>query len=177
MPTQPPTASVLIGRGLSYALIGFLVVTLAGPVLTLAALALLGLIVYRIYRYLVHGDHLFDGQAIGSAAGTIFRNAWQGIRQPALGLWRGLTLAAQWSVASVRTTWMIGRELLAGVIFGAAVGVLIGVPTGWDRITVALGGGVGALLGLWNGLVLAWPRPTVSPPELPTCLRNKVGTC
>jgi hypothetical protein len=177
MPTQPPTAGTLIGRALGYALLGAVVVLFAGPVLTLAALAVLGLLCYRAYRWLFHGDRLFNGLATGSAAGTIFRKARQAIRQPALGLWRGLTVAAQWSLASVRTTWRIGRELLAGAILGAALGVLLGVPTGWDHVTVALGGGLGALLGLWNGLVSVWPRPISSLPELPTCLRNKVGTC
>ena len=176
-PPQPVTAGMIIRKTLALSLLGFLFVALSGPIFTVAGFAALGYVIYRGFRFVAFGERPPEGKAVGATVKAIFTKAFALVKWPAMMLWRAISGAGKLATGSIWLTWVVSSEVLTSAILGAALGVLIGVPTGWDRVTVALGGGLGALLGLWNGIARTWPRRAPPPLVLPTCLRQNAGAC
>lgn len=174
---QPLTTGMIIRKTLALGLLGFLFVALSGPIFTVAGFAAIGYVIYRGFRFVAFGERPPEGKAVGTTVKSIFAKAFEIVKLPAVLLWRGVSGAGKLATGSVWLTWVVASEVLTSAILGAALGVLIGLPTGWDRVTVALGGGLGALMGLWNGVARAWPRRTPQPLVLPTCLRQNAGAC
>ncbi|HMP04481.1 MAG TPA: hypothetical protein PKC45_18475 [Gemmatales bacterium] len=177
MSPRPLTAGELVRKTLALGLLGFLFVALSGPIFTIAGFAAIGYVLYRVFQWIVRGESPPEAGAIGTGVKRIFATAFQVIRVPATFLWRIVMGAGRMATGSIWLAWNVVTEVLTGAIFGAALGVLIGVPTGFDHLTVAGGGGLGALMGLWNGVVRSWPRRAAPVPELPQCLRQQPGVC
>lgn len=153
-----PTASVpmLIGRFLGLSLLGLVCISFSGVILGLALPFLVGYGVFAVYRYYRSGEKPQVKQQIVEPAKKIAGVAYQGSKKVTggiLGMVGGVLRGVTWLVATViGGGWTLASEVIAGSILGAALGVMIGIPTQTDRYLVFAGAGGGALLGLANGI-------------------------
>lgn len=151
MNREPMTIGLLIRRVLALTLLGFLVITLSGPLAVLIGFALVGWIVYSIYLMLVHQKApaslrpVFHG--IRQATAKVFRL----VRWPVAKLWQGARGVTGITMGTLQAVYSIGCETMSGAILGAALGVLVGVPMSLDHFSVATGGVGGALFGFYLG--------------------------
>ncbi len=159
----------MIRKILAMALLGFLVVTLAGPVFTLLGLALVGFVAWGLFRA------VFSGR----------QPSWQKLRRQTWWFGRGAYRAARFTAfVTVRELGYLGRTLghkgawlsraawerarndappVAGffleVLSGSAIGALLGLAVGWQRefmpAAIGIGAGAGAGLGILVG-ILNW---------------------
>lgn len=152
---QPnPSVFALIGRFLGLSLLGIVCLSFSGVVLGLFLPFLIGYGVFATYRYYRSGEKPQLQQQILQPAKQVAGAAYQGSRKVGCGLicfvgkvFRGLG----WTVATIiGGGWTLASEVIAGTILGAALGVVIGMPTHTDKFLVFVGAGGGALLGLAN---------------------------
>ena len=151
-----PKASlfVLITRFVGLSLLGVVCLSASGVVLGLALPFLVGYGVYASYRYYRTGEKPQVNAQIVEPAKQVAQAAYQGSRKVSGGLFHLLGKAVGgvfWLAGSlVGGGWTVATEVIAGTILGAALGVVIGMPTHTDRYLVFVGAGGGALLGLAN---------------------------
>lgn len=159
----------MIRKILGLALIGFLVITLAGPVFTLLGLALVGFIAWGVFRAIFQGHPISWQRARGGAA-KLGRGVLRSSRLLVLLVIRelgylGRTLGRNGAWLS-RAAWERARTdapLVGGfvveVVSGGAIGALLGLAVGWQReflpVAIGIGAGAGAALGILVG-ILNW---------------------
>jgi hypothetical protein len=146
----------IIGRFLGLSLLGVICLSLSGVIAGLLLPFLIGYGVFVTYRYFTRGETPKVKEQIVEPAKMVAGAAYQGSKQVTggiLGLLRGITRGIFWLITTViGGGWTFGTEILAGSILGAALGVMIGLPTNTDRFLVFAGAGGGALLGLVNAI-------------------------
>ncbi|HMO36039.1 MAG TPA: hypothetical protein PKA06_08350 [Gemmatales bacterium] len=159
---QPqPSIFVLIGRFLGLSLLGFVFLSFSGVLLGLFLPFAVGYGVYTLYRYYRTGEAPPLQQQVVEPARQVATVAcksgcgYLGSFFRALGSLFSFTGRMIAGVFSFTATLLGGSftllsEVIAGTILGAALGVLIGMPTQTDRYLVFVGAGGGALLGLFN---------------------------
>ena len=152
-----PAASVpaLIGRFLGLSLLGVVCLSFSGVVLGLFVPFAIGYGVYAAYRYYRSGEKPQIQQHIVQPAKQIAGAAYQGSKKVTGGLFGLLGKGVKgvfWLVTSIiGGGWTLASEVAVGAVLGAALGVVIGMPTNTDKYLVFAGAGGGALLGLANG--------------------------
>lgn len=152
-----PQASVpmLIGRFLGLSLLGLVCLSFSGVLLGLFVPFVIGYGVYSVYRYYRSGEKPQVRQHIVEPAKKVAGVAYQGSKKVTgglVGLIGGLFRGITWTLGTViGGGWTLATEILVGTILGAALGVMIGMPTNTDKYLVFAGAGGGALLGLVNG--------------------------
>lgn len=152
MNQESMTTGLLIRRVLALSLIGFLVVTFSGPLAVLIGFAFVGWVVYSLYLM------IFKQQPPASLAPffhwtrRVTVRAFRVIRWPVVKLWQGARGITGLTLGTLQSVYTVGCEAVSGGVLGAALGVVVGVPTQWDHVSVAAGGVAGALLGLYLGL-------------------------
>ena len=152
-----PKASVpqLIARFLGLSLLGTVALSFSGVLLGLFIPFMIGYGVFAIYRYYRSGEKPQVKQHIVEPAKQVVGAAYQGSKKVSYGLISflgSIVRGTAWIVATViGGGWTLATEVIAGTILGAALGVVIGMPTHTDRYLVFAGAAGGALLGLANG--------------------------
>ncbi len=152
-----PKASVmmLITRFLGLSLLGFVALSFSGVLLGLFVPFMIGYGVFAGYRYYRSGEKPQVKQHIVEPAKQVVGAAYQGSKKVTgglIGLVGKLLRGTAWTVATIiGGGWTLATEVLAGTILGAALGVVIGMPTQTDKYLVFAGAAGGALLGLANG--------------------------
>lgn len=152
-----PKASVfqLISRFLGLSLLGFVALSFSGVLLGLFVPFMIGYGVFAVYRYYRSGEKPQVKEHIVEPAKQVVGAAYQGSKKVTGGLLSligGLLRGIAWTVGTVvGGGWTLATEVLAGTILGAALGVVIGMPTQTDKYLVFAGAAGGALLGLANG--------------------------
>lgn len=152
-----PAASVpaLIGRFLGLSLLGVVCLSFSGVLIGLFVPFIIGYGVYSAYRYYRSGEKPQVQQQIVEPAKKVVNVAYQGSRKVTgglLGFVGSIFKGAGWLVGTlIGGGWTLASEVIVGTILGAALGVMIGMPTQTDRYLVFVGAGGGALLGLANG--------------------------
>lgn len=154
---QPPaTVPMLIGRFLGLSLLGLVCLSFSGVFIGLGVPFLIGYGVYAAYRYYRSGEKPQVKEQIVEPAKKIAGVAYQGSKKVTgglLGLVGGLVRNVVWLTGTIiGGGWTLATEVIAGTIIGAALGVMIGIPTHTDKYLVFAGAGGGALLGLANGI-------------------------
>jgi hypothetical protein len=154
---QPkPSLFVLITRFVGLSLLGVVCLSASGVILGLALPFLVGYGVYTTYRYYRTGEKPQVKAQIVEPAKQVAQAAYQGSRKVSGGLFSLLGRAIGgvfWLAGSiVGGGWTVATEVIAGTILGAALGVVIGMPTHTDKYLVFVGAGGGALLGLANAI-------------------------
>lgn len=151
-----PVASVpaLIGRFLGLSLLGLVCLSFSGVVLGLFIPFAIGYGVYAAWRYYRTGEKPQLQQNIVQPAKQVAGAAYQGSCKVTGGLFCFLGNAMKGVIWLVTTIigggWTLASEVIAGAVLGAALGVVIGMPTQTDKYLVFAGAGGGALLGLAN---------------------------
>ncbi len=159
----------VIRKILAMALIGFLVVTLAGPVVTLLGLALVGFIVWNVFQAIFAGRPV-EVERARSRLGRMCRGMFRLARFTALVMVRefaylGRTLGRKGAWLS-RAAWERARNdapLVGGfmveVVSGTAIGGSLGLVIGWRQpflpAAIGIGAGAGAIAGILVG-ILNW---------------------
>lgn len=152
-----PAASVpqLIARFLGLSLLGFVALSFSGVLLGLFVPFMIGYGVFATYRYYRSGEKPQVKEHIVEPAKQVVGAAYQGSKKVTGGLLSvigGIFRGTAWMVGTIIAGgWTLATEVLAGSILGAALGVVIGMPTHTDRYLVFAGAAGGALLGLANG--------------------------
>jgi hypothetical protein len=141
------------------ALVGFLTISLLGPLLVVLTFALVGYVVLGLVltvcggRPVQWGHLLHAGQRLG---GGLFRAAcWVGVRAGTGAVWLG---RGAWELLGGRGQLLSGIlvETLCGALVGGLLGALAGVYT--QEVTEAAVFG-GAALGALLGFVVGSARP------------------
>jgi hypothetical protein len=132
------------------ALIGFLVVVLAGPILAmlgvLVSFALIGLLVWMPIRTMLYGKP-FEWSQVKAVSRKLGTPVWAGchrITGGALGHGKPVLEKVQ---ATGRFLGMIFREAACGALVGALLGMVLGPESSVPSQPALLGAGLGALLG------------------------------
>ena len=146
------TVAGLVGRVLGLALLGTVVVSMAGVFATVLALSLVGYAVYAVYRFAFHGEWPRPRANLAVPAQRLAGGVRKVGGAVVGGLRRGTYAVVSRVSGAVGGLWLLGAETVGGAVLGAALGVLIGLPTGTDRILVGIGAAGGAVVGVWNGL-------------------------
>ncbi len=149
--TQPLTFGLIVRRGLALALLGFLLITFAGPAAVVAGFAAVGFASYRGFRFLWFGEKPPEMAKVFGVAKTVFSGLFSVVRWPAQRLWAAAKGVTGFALGTVGTLLSLGGEGISGAILGAGIGVMIGWPLHMDHLLVGLGAGGGALVGLWVG--------------------------
>lgn len=149
---QPLTFGLVVRRGLALGLLGFLIVTLAGPAAVVAGFAILGYVSYRGFRFLWFGEKPPEWSRMMQIGKSVFSGIFSVVRWPVAKLWGGVKVVGGVLGSTVGTVWGLGTETISGTILGAGLGVLVGWPLQLDQYLVALGAGAGSLVGLWIGI-------------------------
>lgn len=149
---QPLTFWLIVRRGLALALLGFLLVTFAGPAAVVAGFAALGYVGYRGFRFLWFGERPPEWSKVMGVAKSVFSGLFSVVRWPAQQLWAAAKGVGGFALGTLGTLWGVGGEALSGAILGAGIGVVVGWPLHLDHLLVALGAGGGTLVGLWCGV-------------------------
>jgi hypothetical protein len=158
--TERHTMCSTLRKIIGFAILGFLTITLSGPILALAGVALVGLAIYGVLKFLLTGHWPSEFAALRMGLFNVVRNFFRLILWP-INATVGRVGRLGWGVVAwtARRIWDLGAisgEAVAGAVIGAALGVVVGMPTQWDHITVGAGAGVGALLGVWTGIANVW---------------------
>lgn len=153
---QPPASvPMIIGRFFGLSLLGLVCISFSGVFLGLALPFLVGYGVFAVFRYFRSGEKPQLKQQLVEPAKKVAGAAYVGSRKVTggiLGLVGGALRGTMWLVGTIiGGGWTLASEVTAGAILGAALGVLIGIPTHTDKYLVFAGAGGGALLGLANG--------------------------
>jgi hypothetical protein len=132
-----------------FALLGFVVIMLAGPIAATLAFALIGFAVWSVVQLFLQGRlaavaSLKQGfRVVGRAGRGVFRGGRAVIRN-----------AGGLAVGTVRKTAHVGRsavalafEVLCGVIVGALIGAIFDGKSGFTEFAVLTGALGGAALG------------------------------
>lgn len=152
-----PKASVmmLITRFLGLSLLGFVALSFSGVLLGLFVPFMIGYGVFAGYRYYRSGEKPQVKEQIINPAKQVVGAAYEGSKKVSCGLvcLIGKVLrGTAWTAGTIiGGGWTLATEVLAGTILGAALGVVIGMPTQTDKYLVFAGAAGGALLGLANG--------------------------
>ncbi len=151
---QQPSVYMLIGRFLGLSLLGVVCLSFSGVVLGLFLPFLVGYGVFAAYRYYRSGEKPQVKEQIIEPARKVAAVAYKGSRKVTGGFFGliGKVLGGiGWLTGSViGGGFTLASEVIAGTIMGAALGVLIGMPTHTDKYLVFVGAGGGAFLGLLN---------------------------
>jgi hypothetical protein len=146
----------IIGRFLGLSLLGVICLSFSGVILGLLFPFAIGYGAYALYRYYARGERPQIRQQIVEPARHVAGAAYHGSRKVTGGLFGLIGKAIRgvaWLVGSIiGGGWTLATETLGAAILGAALGVMIGMPTNSDRYLVFVGAGGGALLGLFNGI-------------------------
>ncbi|HQR44078.1 MAG TPA: hypothetical protein PLX97_15390, partial [Gemmatales bacterium] len=141
-------------RFVGLSLLGVVCLSASGVVMGLALPFLVGYGVYAAWRYYRSGEKPQVQAHIVEPAKQVAQAAYQGSRKVSGGLFSFIGKAIGgvfWLAGSIiGGGWTLASEVIAGTILGAALGVMIGMPTNTDRYLVFVGAGGGALLGLAN---------------------------
>jgi hypothetical protein len=153
---NPASPGSFIARFFGLSLLGLVCLSLGGLVAALLLPFLVGYGVYALYRYFAKGQTPQVKEEIVVPVKKVAEVTYQGSHQVAGGLMsvlRVVTRSAAWLISTIiGGGWMMATEILGGAILGAALGVMIGLPTNTDRFLVMAGAGGGALLGMLNGI-------------------------
>jgi hypothetical protein len=151
-----PSVYALIGRFLGLSLLGVVCLSFSGVVVGLFLPFLIGYGVFAAYRYYRSGEKPQVKEHIIEPARKVAEVAYKGSRKVTGGLFGliGKVFGGLgWLVSSVIGGGLtLASEVIAGTIMGAALGVMIGMPTHTDKYLVFVGAGGGAFLGLLNAL-------------------------
>jgi hypothetical protein len=153
---NPTSLGHIIGRFLGLSLLGVVCLSFSGVILALLFPFAIGYGAYSLYRYYARGEKPQLRQQLVEPARHVGGAAYHGCRKVTAGL-AGLVgklfRGVGWLVGTViGGGWTLATETLGAAILGAALGVMIGMPTQTDRYLVFVGAGGGALLGLVNGI-------------------------
>lgn len=167
--TQHFSAGGVVCRVLGCALLGFVAISTAGIIIPVVTFAAVGYGIYGLFAYLWSGKWPQGWEKIPAFAKGAARTTWHVLSWPVMKLGQFVSYLVtgvfKISWGTVKLTWTTSTEILADAILGAAFGVLIGLPMGMDKVTVATGAAVGGLVGLFSGL-RKWRRPNENIPVL-----------
>jgi hypothetical protein len=153
---HPASLGHIIGRFLGLSLLGVIALSMSGVVLGLLLPFLVGYGVYSVYRYYSRGEKPQIRQQIVEPAKRVAGAAYHGGKQVTGGLFGfvGKIIGGIVGLAAtiVSGGWTLATEVFAATVLGAALGVVIGMPTHTDRYLVFVGAGGGALLGLFSAI-------------------------
>jgi len=153
---HPCSVGFIIGRFLGLSLLGVVVLSFSGVILGLLVPFLIGYGAFATYRYFARGEKPQVRQQVVDPARKVVGAAYDGGRNIAGGLFGliGKTIGGMVWIAGavVSGGWTLATEVLGATVLGAALGVVIGMPTHTDRYLVFVGAGGGALLGMINGV-------------------------
>ncbi len=146
----------IIGRFLGLSLLGVVALSFGGVIAGLFFPFLVGYGVYAVYRYFTKGETPKVKEQIIEPAKKVAGVAYHGSKKVSgglMGLIGGAFRGVFWLITTViGGGWSLATEVISGTILGAALGVMIGIPTNTDRYLVFAGAGGGALLGLFNAI-------------------------
>src|SRR5215471_20453934 len=130
----------IIGRFLGLSLLGLVCLSLSGVAVGLLLPFLVGYGVYVTYRYFTKGEAPKVREQIVEPAKKVAGAAYQGSQKVTgglLGFFGMITRSVFWLITTIiGGGWTLATEVLGGTIMGAALGVVIGLPTNTDRYLV-----------------------------------------